>query len=516
MTHDPDGVDGSHAVSATPPATAGGPRKRGFGGAVKWALVMKWGQYGSAALVQFVLMALLDVEDFGVVGMAWLYIAFIEMVLDQGFGAAIIQRKNLEQRHLESVFWLVLAVALGLTGVSVLLSGWWAAANHDPRIAAVIQVMSLRIPIQGLTTVQVALLQRSMDFRSLAVRNMSSVVVGGVIGISLALLGYGVWSLVAQQLSMALIALVLLWTVSGWRPGFRFSGKAMRELLGFSTGTFVAKVGVFVANKADEILVGLFFGTFAVGVYRSAMRLMSLVVELGSRAIGVAAFPKFAQAQDDPATLRRDLSFCFWLSSLLVIPGLALLAGVSDSLMATLGGKWLPAADVLKVLCLVGVAQSLTTFQAPMLQGTGRSTLFAGVVWGTAALSSGAFVVAGFVGRAEPESVQPLFIAWGRGGLYLGVFLPMSYCILRWLSGYSIAELMRAIRGPLTAGVAIFLGVRGLVWAGWGASWPPVVQLLVQGVFGVALGAGILLATDPLLRDKAGLLRAKLGLGGSR
>lgn len=514
MTVDPPAIDPESAPEA--PSDRSPPPRRTFGGAIKWALIMKWGQYGSTSLVTFVLMALLDVEDFGVVGMAWLYISFIELILDQGFGAAIIQRKKLEQRHLESVFWLVLGVSLLLTAVSVLLSGWWASANDDPRIGPVIDAMSLLIPLQGLTTVQVAILQRSLNFRSLAVRNMSSVLAGGTAGITLAALGFGVWSLVAQQITSSVVALVLLWTVSGWRPGWRFSGSAMRELLGFSLGTFVAKIGVFVANKADEILVGLFFGTFAVGVYRSAMRLMNIVVELGSRAIGVAAFPKFAQAQDDPAQLRRDLSLCFSLSSLLVIPGLGLLAGVSDAFMATLGDKWLPAAPVLRVLCLVGVAQSLTTFQAPMLQGTGRSTLFAVVVWGTGLTSCGFFVVAGLMGQSEAEVVQPLFIAWGRGGLYVLVFLPVSFFILRWLSGFSLVEMLRAIRAPLVAGVAAFIGIRSLVWAGWVGSWPPILQLLVQGALGATVAGGFLLATDPLLRDKARLLRGKLAHKSSR
>lgn len=508
-----DSADGSQPTPGTS-AKAGTPS---FGGAIKWAFVMKWGHQGTLALVTFVLMAILDVEDFGVIGMAWLYILFIEMILDQGFGAAIIQRKDLQQKHKESAFWLVLGVSLVLAGVSVALSGWWASFNSEPRLEAVISVLSIVIPIQGLTTVQVALLQRDMNFRSLAIRNLVSVLVSGTVGIGLALGGFGVWALVTQQIVFAVTALLLLWTLSGWRPRLRFSFGAMKELLGFSTGTFLAKVGVFAATRADEVVVGYFFGAFAVGIYRSAMRLMNMVVDLGTRALGIAAFPKFSRAQGNRDQLRKDLYFCFWLSSLLVIPALALLAAVSDALMLTLGDKWADCADVLKVLCLVGVAQSLTTFQAPMLQSAGRAFSFALVVWGTATVSLAGFIVAGHFAGSEPEQAQPLYMAATRGGLYLLVFLPVAFLIIRSVSGFTVAAFFQAISRPILAAGTSYAAVRGLIWSDLLSAWPSIAQLVVQGCLGVAVSGGILLATDSVLRDKVrSFVGGKLALRAAR
>jgi polysaccharide transporter, PST family len=479
-----------------------------FGSALKWSFAMKWGRQATTAAVRLVLMALLAVEDFGLVGMAWLYIMFLEMILDQGFGAALIQRKQLDQRHMESVFWLVFAVSIILSGVSILLSDWWGAMNGEPRLGTVICVMSVVLPIQGLTTVQVALLQRDMDFRSLAIRNSLAVLIGGAVGIGLALQNFGVWALVAQQITTALCALVLLWRLSDWRPRLRFSWTAMKELLGFSTGNFIAKVGVFAGNRADEILIGLFFGAFAVGLYRSAMGLMSMIVDLGTRAIGAASFPQFARSQGDFVKLRVDIGFSVWLSATLMMPALGLLAAVSDALMDTLGDRWSGAAVVLQVLCVVGVGQSITNLLAPVLQGLGKARYLAIVVWGTTLLSNLAYVSAGFAAQGLDETLQPLIIAFARGGLFLFIFLPMTLIILRSVSGYGFRDFLGAIRSAAPAGLFAFGAVFGIAALPQAESLPPFVLLVCEGFVGGAVAAAILIGTDARLR---GWIQQRLG-----
>lgn len=479
-----------------------------FGNALKWSFAMKWGRQTTTAAVRLVLMALLAVEDFGLVGMAWLYIMFLEMILDQGFGAALIQRKQLDQRHMESVFWLVFAVSIILSGVSILLSGWWGAMNGEPRLGPVICALSIAIPIQGLTTVQVALLQRDMDFRSLAIRDFFAVLMGGSVGIGLALRDFGVWALVAQQITTALCSLVLLWRLSAWRPRLRFSWTATKELLGFSTGNFIAKLGVFAGNRADEILIGLFFGAFAVGLYRSAMGLMSMIVDLGTRAIAAASFPQFARSQDDFVKLRVDIGFCVWLSATLMMPALGVLAGLSDALMATLGDRWAGAAIVLQVLCVVGVGQSITNLLAPVLQSLGKARYLAIVVWGTTLLSNLAYISAGFGAQGLDETLQPLIIALARGGLFLFIFLPMTLIILRSVAGYRIRDFLAAIRSAAPAGLLAFGAIFGVSALPAVQSLPAFAVLACEGIVGGGVALAVLIGTDAQLRAR---LQQQLG-----
>src|ERR1700693_676776 len=261
------------------------PPKISFLNAVKWAYTGNWGERGFAALFTFILAAVLGPRDFGVVAIALLYITFLQLFLDQGCIAALIQRKDLEQEHLDAVFWMDVVLSLGLVGVSVLLSGWWAAKNHAPEAARLISVLSLCVPIQGLSAVQSAMLSRNMNFKALSIRANTAVVVSGVVGIGMALARFRVWALVGQQINRDLTALILLWRLSSWRPRFEFSLRHLKELAGFAGSNFAAQLGIFAEMQSGSIFLALFFGPAAVGLYRLADRLVYSVVAMATASI---------------------------------------------------------------------------------------------------------------------------------------------------------------------------------------------------------------------------------------
>ena len=275
-----------------------------FHRAVKWAYAMTLGQRGIATALTFVLAAILGPRDFGTIAMATAYVLFIEMLVVQGMPAAIIQRKDLTPAQLDSVFWMVLAAGGGLALGSVALSGWWASVNQLPELAAVIRVLSLLVIIRGLTVVQQALLQRRMDFRGLAVINSGAAAIGGGIGVVLALNGAGVWALVAQQLIDAASGSAMMWMRGRWRPRLRFSWRDARPILGFSGSVFASHAGVYAATQSDALLMGVFFGPVAVGLYRLADRAVRVLLEVSTRSIQIVALPHLSALQDDRARLR--------------------------------------------------------------------------------------------------------------------------------------------------------------------------------------------------------------------
>ena len=236
------------------------PPRRSFGSALKWALVMNSGTRGIGTAVTFLLAALLGPADFGLVAVALIYIAFIRMLLEQGFITAIIQREQLDPEHLDSAFWLNVAWCLILATASFLTAGWWADVNNMPTLEDVIHVLSILIVVEGLGIVQHALMERQLDFKRLAIRSNLSVVLGGAAGIPLALAGAGVWALVAQQLVLETTLLVMMWLLNPWRPGLRFSRPHARELIGFSVSVFAANLAGFVNRRADALLMGIFWG----------------------------------------------------------------------------------------------------------------------------------------------------------------------------------------------------------------------------------------------------------------
>jgi PST family polysaccharide transporter len=471
-----------------------------FRHALKWSYVATFGQRGIVLLLTFVLAAILGPQDFGTVAMAIAYIIFIEMFVAQGMGAAIIQRKDLSREHLDSVFWLIVAVSIVLSGVSVLLSPWWAAVNNLPELATVITFLSLSVPIKGLSVVQEALLRRKMDFRNLALLRGAALVIGGAVGVTMALLGFGVWALVGQQLVGSALATAVMWKVSDWRPRLFFSWRRARELFGFSGGMLASQLGVYTAGQSDAILMGIFFGPVAVGLYRLADRLMEAVLEIGTRSIQVVALPHFCSLQDDAPGLRAAVLSCIRLSATITIPAMTLLALASDELMLLLGEKWAPAAGVLKIVVFMGMAKALTLFTGPLLLARGRAGTVAILVWMLAIGTTGMIMAVAAMMRDVAVENQVLAVALTRTGTFIALHGVVSLVITGYLCRISLPQLMGVVGPGAIAALAAVMTVSSLsavrVAPGAGS---------IAGLFGVmapgALAAGLaLVTTDQTVR----------------
>jgi len=487
---------------------------RGLTHALLWALAMMGGQQGLAALVTFVLAGLLGPEAFGLVAMASIYVAFVQLFLEQGLGPAIIQRPELEDRHLDAAFWMVMALGAVLLTVSLAFSEWWAGVNAVPELARVIRWLSLQIPLFALTVVQIALLRRRMDFKVLALRSNVSVASGGVAGLSLAFAGYGVWALVAQHLVQNAVGAVLLWAVSDWRPRLRFERQAARDLLGFSSGAFLGRIGIFVGDRADALLIGLFFGPTAVGLYRLADRLMRLFVDLSTRVLQQVALPEFSRLQAERERLLRSLQNLLRTSASTAIPPLVVVAASSAQLTAFLGERWEPAATTLSILCGVGIVRALTVVTGPIMRALGRPHAHAAFVWSHALPSALTFwAVAVWIGEAAPAD-QAAGIAISRSVLYVALFLPINVWIVRSFTGLRFARLAGAA-GPAFAG-ALVGGV--MAWAAGLPAWPAWLPVLVQRTLpplvGGAAAATCVIALDADFRER--LLRLLARATGGR
>jgi O-antigen/teichoic acid export membrane protein len=468
--------------------------------AVKWAYTATWGERGFSALFTLILAALLGPQSFGILSIGLIYIAFIQMFLDQGLAAAIVQRKNLERRHLDTVFWTQLVVSFALVVLSISLSRYWAAINHAPQVATIISVLSLCLPIDALALVPRTLLAREMDYRSLAIRSNASVLIGGVIGIVMALAGCGVWSLVGQQVIRELAKLILLWKLNRWRPHLDFSWMHLRDLMGFSLSEFMGQLANFADLQTGSVLLGIFFGPLAVGLYRLAERLANTVVAAGSSSIQWVSLPEFSRFQDDEKQLRESVLTCIRLGSTVTVPALAGLAAVSAPLMLVLGPKWTPAADVMKVLCVAGIFFSFTYFTAPLLQALGKARLAALLEWIRTALGLALLAAAGFAVRYRPVSAQILGVGLAR--LILGVIFvaPIFVLLLIRHAGLRLKDFLSAIMPSVLCSVFLVVSVALSRVAARFLHASNLAELVFEVLVGSAVGISVLLYLDLHLR----------------
>ena len=471
---------------------------------------MSWGERALGALFMFVLAAILGPRDFGVVAIALIYITLAHVFLEQGFSTALIQREDLEPEHLQAAFWLNLALCVVLVGITVAVSGWWAEVNGAPELREVLSVLSLMLVIEGLAIVPEAHLQRNAQFKRLAVLANAAALVGGVLGVVLALAGAGVWALVAQQLATGATALVLIWALSGWRPHLRFSRRHARDLLGFSAHVFAANLGGFVNRRSDALLVGVFFGPVVVGIYRLADRFVDLVLELTTRPVGMIALPLFSRIRAERDQLAGAVETFLRVTSVAAIPALLLVAACSDFLLAVIGSEWEVGADALKLLAAVGVGKAVIAFTGPLLFAVGRPAFRAVMLWTLGAASAAAVVVAAALLRSASQERQLVGVSASRALLFLLVFVPINLFVVSRITGLGPRSFLRLTTAPAAAGAAAIAVVVLLREATAIESIPPAAGLAVAALVGGIAAVGTLLALDGRSRQYARDLRRGL------
>ncbi len=470
--------------------------ERSFKNAVKWAYVTQGSEQGLNALLTFVFAAVLGPKDFGLVAMAMAYILFAKMLLEQGLVPALVQRKDLKQEHLDSVFYLNLALSLVLVALSIGFSKWWAELNHLPLLAPVISVLSIAIPLEGLTIVQRAVLQREMDFKSFSIRSVIAITVGGIVGLVMAFTHFGVWSLVGKQLTTDFVGLLALWKLGDWRPRFNFSTKAIKEITGFSAGAFAGNVGLFLNGQSDALLIGLFFGPVAVGLYRLASRLTNTVVTVATSSLQSASYPQFCRLQDKPAELRQSVLSCLRFAVTITIPALAGLAVVSKYVLAAVGPQWVASTNALRILCVVGMVLPIAYFGGPLLQAKGKPHFVAFIVWVQAAITAGSLVMAGRLLKHSSVGVQVTGIAVAQLITAALIPVPVALWIFSRFAGVRFRSMLKTTAPSLLSAsgmVAILLLISRTGLLQKLSLWP---ALICQVLVGALVASLILLWAD--------------------
>jgi PST family polysaccharide transporter len=493
-----------------PPIGESGDGRRVPRHALKWSFIMNWGKRGFATLFTILLAAILGPEAYGVVTMALVYILLMELFVEQGIVTAIVQRKTLDDAHLDSAFWVNLAWSILFAGISVALSGFWARANGTPELEPVIDVLSITIIIWALTIVQRAQLEREMQFKKLAVRSNVATFAGGLVGVCAALAGAGVWALVAQQITFTAVSTVLFVALGRWYPRFRFSLKHARELFAFSVDVFFANIAGFLSRRGDILFMGLFFSPVVVGIYRLGDRLVDTVLELTVRPVSVISLPHFSRLQDDRGALRRSVAAYMRLTLLLAVPAMMAMAACSQYILAVLGPEWSPGVTALKLLAVVGIVKALVVFTGPLLFALARARFRAIMLWGQAVLSVGAVSAAGLVFGGISVEEQLTGLAGVRALLFLLVFVPLNVAIVTRLTGLRVREIASWVPIPLISGSGAIAVIALINATGLLDSVSPLPALVIAGSLAIAAAIGVLLSLKREARDEAlALLRSR-------
>lgn len=243
----------------------------------------------------------------------------------------------------------------------------------EPQIAPIIRCLSLGFIISAFSSVQEATFQRKLAFKSLAIRSLIAVVIGGIVGVTMAFMGFGVWSLVGQQLANSFVQVLVLWSVSDWRPGFRFSPKHFKELFSFGVNVMGMNLFNFLNRRSDDFLIGYFLGSIALGYYSVAYRLLLILTQLLTTIIVKVSLPTFSRLQQEPERLRNALYKAIQLTSLITFPGFLATVILAPELVTVIfGQEWSPSIPVMQVLNLIGILYAYFYFNGSVMMAVGK------------------------------------------------------------------------------------------------------------------------------------------------
>jgi O-antigen/teichoic acid export membrane protein len=304
--------------------------------------------YGKVAfaILQLIIIGLLarllSPADFGVIAAAEVVIGFSAIVSQLGLGPALVQRSQLEERHIETAFTASVLLGSVLGGLIWFGAPVAAAFLRMPAIIPVLHVLAWVFPLQGMQTVASSLLSRDLRFRWLANLDVITYAIGyGLIGIVTALLHWGVWALVAAQMAQSLLKTVVLLTHRP--PRFRdfVDRRAFSDLMYFGGGFTLARIANYVALNGDDMTVGRFLGATALGYYGRAYALMSAPAYGFGTVMDTVLFPAMAKVQDDPRRLalayRRGVAL---IAILVLLPSAAIILLAPELIRVALGAKW--------------------------------------------------------------------------------------------------------------------------------------------------------------------------------
>ena len=359
---------------------------------VLWSGIQKFGISFISFVSNIVLARLLTADDYGCIGLLAIFIAVSNALVLGGFISALIQKKDADETDFSTVFFWNIVVSVLLYGVLFFASPYIANYYRIERLSTVLRVQGLILLINGLSAVQTTLLRKTLQFKKLATINLVSAVVSISVALVLAYHGFGVWSLVAQQLVSSSCNTVILWITSKWRPSFVFSIESFKGLFSYGCFLLLSDLINTLCDNIQGLIIGKRFNSSTMGYYTQAKRLEEVPTQSISQLVAQVTFPIYAKIQDDVDKLRSAVKGTLALMNYVNFPLMVLLIVVAKPLIIVLySEKWMTSIPYFQILCVAGIVNCLQSVNYQVVSATGRSKqLF---VWNFVKRGSGILLI---------------------------------------------------------------------------------------------------------------------------
>jgi len=444
-----------------------------------WSFIDSIAGQGITFIVGIILARLLTPKEFGLVGMITIFIAISSSFINSGFATALIQKQNCTEKDYSTVFYFNLAMGILFFWILFFAAPAISHFFNEPQLERIVQMLGIVLIIDALTIIQRTILTKRIDFKLQTKISIISSIFSGIIGLTMAFRGFGVWSLIARQISQQAINSILLWVWNRWRPMLVFSIESFRQLFSFGYKLLISGLIDTLYRNIYYLIIGKYFSAQELGYYTRADQFQSLPSSNVQNIISRVSYPVLSSIQDDVLRLReayKKIIRSTMLITFILMLGMAAVA--RPMILILIGEKWEPCVIYLQMLCVIGMFYPLHALNLNMLQVQGRSDLFLRLE---------------IIKKALAIPVVIIGVFWGINEMLLGMMvltLIAYYLNSFWsgrLIGYSFLSQIKDILPSFLLAVIM----NAVVFAeGLLIPLPPLPLLIIQLITGAILTFG--------------------------
>ncbi len=421
---------------------------------IKWSFIAQFGRQLLQILTTIILVSILPPKDFGLMGIALIVTGFLKILENPGTSASVIQRSEVSQRFLSSIFWLNIFLGIVFTGLVYLSSQYVANFFAEPRVDSILKFLSVIFFISAFGNLQKGIAEKRNQFDLLAKVESTAIFVSSVIVIVAALNGLGVYSLVLQAIALTLLRALLLMLFVDWRPQLLFNWHEVTPVINYTINLTGANILGYLMRNADNFIIGKFLGAESLGYYAIAYKIIIFPLQNIVDTVKRVLFPILSRIQNDIQQSKRiylDLGYAVFL---FIIPIMLGIFAVNKTLVLTIWGEeWRTVITLIYFLAPVGILQSLIRMSGAILAANGKTNVLLYIN-----LISTLVVITAFI----------IGVNWGLTGVAVGYLIANILIIYPALKlpynmlDLSVLRIMKDISFILLSAVVMVLTVFGI------------------------------------------------------
>ena len=420
-------------------------------GGVAWSFSEKFLTMVIQMAVSIIVARQLMPDDFGIMAIMTFFTSVALTIVDSGFSQTLIRKASPTDEEYRSVLYFNIVVSIILYLLFIAVARPVAMLYDAPAIATIAPVLFLVLPINAFCVVQTVMFTREFRFALLSKIVFLASLISGVVAVVMALMGCGIWSLVAQRLLMMGIKAIAFWSIRRWRSDARFSLAALRGMAPFSLRLLATDLIASVYNNVAQLFIGKMHTTTALGYFSQAQKLKDLPVTSTMQAVQGVTYPALSKLADDDVRFTEGYRRILMLTAYLIFPVMAgLIAIAPDMFMLLLGDKWMPTVPYFEILALAGLVYplSVVSYNILKVRSDGRVILRMEVIK--------RIIMTLILLYTIPRGGEA--VAWGTSAMALIDFVINACAAMRYTTLSTIA-LLRTLVVPLLLSAVLYLGV---------------------------------------------------------